>query len=104
MASQRQIIDRDLFEALVAENERLRIELAKVASVAISSMFNTHRSECDRFSHSVLKGVAAIVQSIEVSDLTQVYEHGYQIATEPSVISQSSVKINDRRKGVGVSA
>jgi hypothetical protein len=83
-----QIVDRELYQALIAENQALREQLVNVSSLGITAMFQTHRSDAERFDKTILKGVAEIMQHIEVSELKKLYEQGYQMAAAPSVIEK----------------
>ena len=83
-----QIIDSNLYKALIKENQVLRDRLINVSSVGISAMFHTHRSDAERFDRTVLKGVTSLMQHLEVKDLQNIYEQGYKLASAPSVIEQ----------------
>jgi len=91
--SKSQIVDSDLYQALIDENQILREKLFDVSAVGTSMMFHTHRSDAERFDRTVLKGVTALMQHLEVKDLQNIYEQGYKLASSPSVIEQLNVMV-----------
>ncbi len=83
-----QIIDSDLYKALIEENQVLRDKLLDVSALGTTMMFHTHRKDCDSFSRSALKSVVEIVQHLKVEDLQTMYQQGYDLASRPSVLEQ----------------
>ena len=82
------IIDIVHYNSLINENRALRKKLLKVSSVGIVAMFHTHRSDCCHFRRDVLKGVVNIMQEIEVQKIQDMYQDGYDLACQPSVLEQ----------------
>ncbi len=82
------IIDIAHYNSLIDENRALRKKLLKVSSIGIVAMFHTHRSDCGHFSRDVLKGVVNIMQEIEIQKIQNMYQDGYDLACQPSVLDQ----------------
>jgi hypothetical protein len=86
--SQSQIVDRELYQALINENHVLREKLLNVSALGTTMMFHTHNKDCDNFTRDFLKAIVSIDHHIKIADIKNMYQQGYELAAKPSVLEE----------------